>query len=62
MLDAFASVDASGRYSSTIPSVGARFGTMVGGLTTGERPACDAHHTLYLLRGRGLSSMIPGRR
>lgn len=35
MLDAYASVDAEGRYSSSIPSVAQRFGTMVGGLTTG---------------------------
>jgi len=36
MLDAFASVDELGNYSSSIPSVSARFGTMVGGLTTGR--------------------------
>jgi hypothetical protein len=35
MLDAFASVDAAGNYSSSIPTVSKRFGTMVGGLTTG---------------------------
>jgi alkylation response protein AidB-like acyl-CoA dehydrogenase len=35
MLDAFASVDERGNYSSSIPSVSKRFGTMVGGLTTG---------------------------
>ena len=36
LLDAFASVDATGGYTSSIPTVSARFGTMVGGLTTGE--------------------------
>eukprot|EP00198_Chlamydomonas_reinhardtii_P002617 XP_001691953.1 predicted protein [Chlamydomonas reinhardtii] len=36
MLDAFASVSADGVYSSSIPSVSARFGTVVGGLTTGR--------------------------
>jgi acyl-CoA oxidase len=36
LLDAFASVDEAGTYSSKIPTVSARFGTMVGGLTTGE--------------------------
>lgn len=36
MLDAFASVDDSGTYHSRIPSVAQRFGTMVGGLTTGR--------------------------
>eukprot|EP00878_Enallax_costatus_P012127 GHUV01012661.1.p1 GENE.GHUV01012661.1~~GHUV01012661.1.p1 ORF type:complete len:588 (+),score=146.06 GHUV01012661.1:142-1905(+) len=36
MLDRFASVDAQGNYSSPIPTVSARFGTMVGGLTTGR--------------------------
>jgi len=36
MLDAFASVAPDGTYSSPIPSVSARFGTMVGGLTTGR--------------------------
>ncbi|GBF88240.1 hypothetical protein Rsub_00952 [Raphidocelis subcapitata] len=36
LLDAFASVDASGAYSSPIRSVAQRFGTMVGGLTTGR--------------------------
>jgi len=35
LLDAFASVGADGAYSSAIPSVSQRFGTMVGGLTTG---------------------------
>jgi len=35
LLDAFASVVADGAYSSAIPSVSQRFGTMVGGLTTG---------------------------
>ena len=39
MLDAFASVDELGNYSSSIPSVSARFGTMVGGLTTGKQRA-----------------------
>jgi acyl-CoA oxidase len=29
-------VDAAGAYSSPIPSVAQRFGTMVGGLTTGR--------------------------
>jgi hypothetical protein len=32
----YASVDASGRYSSPIPTVSGRFGTMVGGLTMGR--------------------------
>jgi acyl-CoA oxidase len=36
MLDAYASVAPDGTYSSPIASVGARFGTMVGGLTTGR--------------------------
>jgi acyl-CoA oxidase len=36
MLDRYASVDAAGNYSSPIPTVSARFGTMVGGLTTGR--------------------------
>ncbi|WIA40748.1 hypothetical protein OEZ86_004431 [Tetradesmus obliquus] len=36
MLDRYASVDAAGTYSSPIPTVSARFGTMVGGLTTGR--------------------------
>ena len=35
LLDAFASVEADGTYSSPIKTVSARFGTMVGGLTTG---------------------------
>ena len=35
LLDAFASVAADGTYSSPIKTVSARFGTMVGGLTTG---------------------------
>lgn len=35
LLNAFASVDAAGNYSSSISSVSQRFGTMVGGLTTG---------------------------
>ena len=38
LLDAFASVAADGAYSSAIPSVSQRFGTMVGGLTTGAPP------------------------
>ena len=37
LLDAFASVAEDGAYSSAIPSVSQRFGTMVGGLTTGAR-------------------------
>lgn len=36
MLDAFASVSEDGTYTSSIPSVSARFGTVVGGLTTGK--------------------------
>eukprot|EP00195_Chlamydomonas_chlamydogama_P017223 CAMPEP_0202900654 /NCGR_PEP_ID=MMETSP1392-20130828/11964_1 /ASSEMBLY_ACC=CAM_ASM_000868 /TAXON_ID=225041 /ORGANISM="Chlamydomonas chlamydogama, Strain SAG 11-48b" /LENGTH=634 /DNA_ID=CAMNT_0049587091 /DNA_START=142 /DNA_END=2046 /DNA_ORIENTATION=+ len=36
MLDAYASIDESGTYRSPIPSVSQRFGTMVGGLTTGR--------------------------
>ncbi|KAK9843434.1 hypothetical protein WJX81_002331 [Elliptochloris bilobata] len=36
LLDAFASVGRDGAYSSAIPSVSQRFGTMVGGLTTGR--------------------------
>lgn len=36
MLDAYASVAPDGTYSSPIANVGARFGTMVGGLTTGR--------------------------
>ena len=35
LLDRYASVAADGTYSSPIPSVAQRFGTMVGGLTTG---------------------------
>ena len=35
LLDAFASVAADGSYTSAIASVSQRFGTMVGGLTTG---------------------------
>jgi hypothetical protein len=46
MLDAFAAVSPEGVYSSTIPSVSQRFGTVVGGLTTGEgvgfAPGCLA--------------------
>ena len=34
LLDRYASVAADGTYSSPIPSVAQRFGTMVGGLTT----------------------------
>lgn len=36
MLDALASVDEAGTYSSKIPSIAQRFGAMVGGLTTGR--------------------------
>jgi acyl-CoA oxidase len=36
LLDRYASVDAAGNYSSPIPNIGQRFGTMVGGLTTGR--------------------------
>lgn len=36
MLDAYASVDSEGCYRSKISSVAQRFGTMVGGLTTGR--------------------------
>lgn len=36
LLDAYASVAPDGTYSSKIPSVSARFGVTVGGLTTGE--------------------------
>jgi acyl-CoA oxidase len=36
LLDRYASVDAQGRYSSPVASVSQRFGTMVGGLTTGR--------------------------
>lgn len=36
MLDRYASVDEAGRYSSPLPTVSARFGTMVGGLTMGR--------------------------
>jgi hypothetical protein len=32
----YASVDEAGRYSSPIPTVSGRFGTMVGGLTMGR--------------------------
>ena len=35
LLDRYASVAEDGTYSSPIPSVAQRFGTMVGGLTTG---------------------------
>ena len=37
LLDAYASVAPDGTYSSKIPSVSARFGVTVGGLTTGEQ-------------------------
>ena len=40
LLDAFASVAADGTYSSPIKTVSARFGTMVGGLTTGQGHRC----------------------
>eukprot|EP00775_Hariotina_reticulata_P009656 gene9656-9816_t len=36
LLDRYASVDAAGNYSSPIPTVSGRFGTMVGGLTMGR--------------------------
>ncbi|GAB4820084.1 hypothetical protein N2152v2_007130 [Parachlorella kessleri] len=36
MLDRFAQVDAQGKYHSKIPNVAQRFGTMIGGLTTGR--------------------------
>lgn len=36
LLDRYASVDEEGTYSSPIPNVAQRFGTMVGGLTTGR--------------------------
>ncbi|PSC76022.1 acyl-oxidase [Micractinium conductrix] len=36
LLDRFAQVDAAGAYRSPIPNVAQRFGTMVGGLTTGR--------------------------
>lgn len=36
LLCRYACVDASGRYSSPIPTVSGRFGTMVGGLTMGR--------------------------
>ncbi len=48
LLDAFASVGADGAYSSAIPSVSQRFGTMVGGLTTGApRPRGRAAACLW---------------
>jgi acyl-CoA oxidase len=42
LLDRYASVAPDGTYTSPIPSVAQRFGTMVGGLTTGAhtRPCC----------------------
>ncbi len=39
LLDRYASVAPDGTYSSPIPSVPQRFGTMVGGLTTGGPPS-----------------------
>jgi acyl-CoA oxidase len=36
LLNRYAQVDANGRYSSSIPSPTQRFGTMIGGLTTGR--------------------------
>lgn len=53
LLDAFASVAEDGAYSSAIPSVSQRFGTMVGGLTTGARaPAASCSLATYsVLRG-----------
>lgn len=36
LLDRYAQVDASGTYRSSIPNAAQRFGTMVGGLTTGR--------------------------
>ena len=49
MLDAYSSVDGSGAFHSTIPSVSQRFGTMVMGLTTGKglgfrAPWSGSHH------------------
>lgn len=44
LLDHYASVDESGRYSSPLPTVSARFGTMVGGLTTGKAFRCTAYN------------------
>ena len=50
LLDAFASVAEDGAYSSAIPSVSQRFGTMVGGLTTGARArAAGSSHVIYLV-------------
>lgn len=49
MLDAFASVSAEGTYSSPIKSVGARFGTMVGGLTTGAAEQLHVPSPMYFL-------------
>ena len=49
LLDAFASVGEDGAYSSAIPSVSQRFGTMVGGLTTGARAlAASSSHGIHL--------------
>ncbi len=42
LLDRYASIAADGTYSSPIPSVAQRFGTMVGGLTTGTQPSPPA--------------------
>lgn len=36
MLARFSSVDDSGKYQSPIPDIPRRFGTMMGGLTTGR--------------------------
>ena len=44
LLDRYASVAEDGTYSSPIPSVAQRFGTMVGGLTTGA-----SHSSMPLL-------------
>lgn len=48
LLDRYASVAPDGTYTSPIPSVPQRFGTMVGGLTTGGPPSatftcCSIH-------------------
>ena len=44
LLDRYASVAPDGTYTSPIPSVAQRFGTMVGGLTTGAHtpPCCGS--------------------
>ena len=44
LLDRYASVAEDGTYSSPIPSVAQRFGTMVGGLTTGALLPGDTLH------------------